>query len=325
MIRPEELEPREVDLNFSVRSVIGLLVFGMHATALVAYYNWGHELSWLTIYAFAVVAFSVLAFMSLRRDKHIAVNNDNLHRELIAYINSPEATAAEALERLATTRTVSRIPEKRLHFLELAGGWPGSLVAMGLFRHKTSSDKYNAFFWPIVVLHVVLFAELKTPTSVLGPESPFRQPPESSFIAPLAKVVTALLAGPRTAVAPTVGSAPAPLPSLVLHNPCEVGVSLSIVIPTETGSGTLYSYELASGDTLRTHAPETLIRSGNRTVFYYAISRNRQWQWTGENHIEQDQRLLGDFRAVSLPQSQTGADLGLRLPCDATPVYPMQP
>ena len=46
-----------------------------------------------------------------------------------------------------------RVPEKTLHLLEALGGWPGALVGVRLFRHKSSKPAYLVVLWLIVVLH----------------------------------------------------------------------------------------------------------------------------------------------------------------------------
>ena len=46
-----------------------------------------------------------------------------------------------------------RIPEKALHAIELLGGWPGALLALQVFRHKTRKVSYQLWFWLIVALH----------------------------------------------------------------------------------------------------------------------------------------------------------------------------
>jgi uncharacterized membrane protein YsdA (DUF1294 family)/cold shock CspA family protein len=46
-----------------------------------------------------------------------------------------------------------RTPENSLHIAELAGGWPGALVAQQVFRHKTRKLSFQLMFWAIVVLH----------------------------------------------------------------------------------------------------------------------------------------------------------------------------
>ncbi|WP_434573854.1 DUF1294 domain-containing protein [Pseudomonas sp. Z3-8] len=46
-----------------------------------------------------------------------------------------------------------RTPENILHAVELAGGWPGALLAQQMFRHKTRKVSFQVVFWFIVVLH----------------------------------------------------------------------------------------------------------------------------------------------------------------------------
>lgn len=52
-----------------------------------------------------------------------------------------------------------RIPENVLHALELAGGWPGALLAQQLLRHKTRKLSYQTLFWLIVALHQVYWID----------------------------------------------------------------------------------------------------------------------------------------------------------------------
>lgn len=53
-----------------------------------------------------------------------------------------------------------RTPETTLHLFELAGGWPGALLAQQAFRHKTRKPSYQVAFWLIVVLHQALWIDL---------------------------------------------------------------------------------------------------------------------------------------------------------------------
>lgn len=48
-----------------------------------------------------------------------------------------------------------RTPEASLHTLELLGGWPGTLAAQRLLRHKNRKRPYIAMLWFIILLHVV--------------------------------------------------------------------------------------------------------------------------------------------------------------------------
>ncbi len=47
-----------------------------------------------------------------------------------------------------------RIPERTLHLFELLGGWPGALLGMSLFRHKTQKRSFRLVFFVVVLLHV---------------------------------------------------------------------------------------------------------------------------------------------------------------------------
>ncbi|MFP3677039.1 DUF1294 domain-containing protein [Pseudomonas sp. SIMBA_041] len=52
-----------------------------------------------------------------------------------------------------------RTPENVLHAVELAGGWPGALLAQQVFRHKTRKVSYQLLFWLIVLLHQVFWID----------------------------------------------------------------------------------------------------------------------------------------------------------------------
>jgi len=52
-----------------------------------------------------------------------------------------------------------RTPENILHAVELAGGWPGALIAQQAFRHKTRKVSYQVLFWVIVLLHEVFWLD----------------------------------------------------------------------------------------------------------------------------------------------------------------------
>ncbi len=52
-----------------------------------------------------------------------------------------------------------RIPEKTLHFIDLAGGWPGAIMAQRRFRHKTRKSSFQWVFRVIVVLHLLYWGD----------------------------------------------------------------------------------------------------------------------------------------------------------------------
>lgn len=56
-----------------------------------------------------------------------------------------------------------RTPESTLHFLSLAGGWPGALIAQQKLRHKSKKQPFRAIFWVTVILNFTAFIWLLTP------------------------------------------------------------------------------------------------------------------------------------------------------------------
>ena len=58
-----------------------------------------------------------------------------------------------SIDKQRATQRRRRIPEQTLHLLELAGGWPGSLAAQHLIRHKNRKVAYQVPFYFCVVLN----------------------------------------------------------------------------------------------------------------------------------------------------------------------------
>jgi uncharacterized membrane protein YsdA (DUF1294 family) len=51
--------------------------------------------------------------------------------------------------------TRRRVPENVPHFVAIAGGSPGALLAQVLFRHKTVKASFRRVYWLIVILQLV--------------------------------------------------------------------------------------------------------------------------------------------------------------------------
>ena len=62
---------------------------------------------------------------------------------------------AYAVDKRAAKLGNSRIPEARLHLLELCFGWPGAFLGRRLLRHKTLKRKFTVIFWVNGVLNLV--------------------------------------------------------------------------------------------------------------------------------------------------------------------------
>jgi len=78
-------------------------------------------------------------------------------------VMSAVSFGAMALDKYKAGARAWRIPEKTLHTLEMLGGWPGSLLAMRLIRHKSSKPAYYLVTWGIAAAHAVVLALLLWP------------------------------------------------------------------------------------------------------------------------------------------------------------------
>ncbi|CAM3096376.1 cold-shock DNA-binding domain-containing protein [Ectopseudomonas mendocina] len=64
------------------------------------------------------------------------------------------------LDKRSAQNGSRRTAENTLHLVELAGGWPGALIAQQTFRHKTRKASYQAVFWMIVAAHQIFWVDL---------------------------------------------------------------------------------------------------------------------------------------------------------------------
>ena len=57
------------------------------------------------------------------------------------------------LDKSAAKSGQWRVAEARLHLFQLAGGWPGALLAQQWFRHKTRKQPFQFIFWCTVLVN----------------------------------------------------------------------------------------------------------------------------------------------------------------------------
>lgn len=90
----------------------------------------------------------------------IAIERGRLPVEILflSLLLSGVAWIAYALDKRAAQHGHRRIPEAHLHLLELAGGWPGALLAQRALRHKNRKSGYQAVFWCVVAVHTAALA-----------------------------------------------------------------------------------------------------------------------------------------------------------------------
>lgn len=68
-----------------------------------------------------------------------------------------------ALDKRAAARGGWRVAEGTLHWLSLACGWPGALLARQLLRHKSVKPSFRRLFWLTVVVNIAAFVAIFTP------------------------------------------------------------------------------------------------------------------------------------------------------------------
>ena len=91
----------------------------------------------------------------------IAVTQTALIVILAAYALASVATfVAYGIDKRRAVRQQRRIPESTLHWMELAGGWPGALAGQTVFRHKRRKFAFMVVFMGIAALHVAAWAYL---------------------------------------------------------------------------------------------------------------------------------------------------------------------
>lgn len=66
-------------------------------------------------------------------------------------------------KRAAVKGDAWRVPERNLHLLALACGWPGALLAQHMLKHKRSKREFQRLFWLTVLLNVAGFVLVFTP------------------------------------------------------------------------------------------------------------------------------------------------------------------
>jgi uncharacterized membrane protein YsdA (DUF1294 family)/cold shock CspA family protein len=71
--------------------------------------------------------------------------------------------AIYAGDKSAAQKGTWRTQESILHFLSLAGGWPGALIAQQTLRHKTKKESFRFVFWLTAFLNCGVFVSLFTP------------------------------------------------------------------------------------------------------------------------------------------------------------------
>jgi uncharacterized membrane protein YsdA (DUF1294 family)/cold shock CspA family protein len=70
---------------------------------------------------------------------------------------------AYASDKNAAKKGTWRTSEGTLHWLSLAGGWPGALIAQQALRHKFRKQSFRAVFWATVIINCAALIWICTP------------------------------------------------------------------------------------------------------------------------------------------------------------------
>lgn len=73
------------------------------------------------------------------------------------------AFGAYAADKAAAVRRARRVPERTLHLMAVAGGWPGALLAQQFLRHKSTKPAFRQVFWATVAINLAAFLVVASP------------------------------------------------------------------------------------------------------------------------------------------------------------------
>ena len=91
-----------------------------------------------------LAALLVLPLLALQR-----FSNGLLRGSIYAVVMSGITYLAYGWDKQQAREKQWRMPEAKLHIMELIGGWPGAFLAQRRLRHKCSKVSYQVVFWLI--------------------------------------------------------------------------------------------------------------------------------------------------------------------------------
>jgi len=70
---------------------------------------------------------------------------------------------AYGADKRAAAQRTWRTPEASLLLLGLVGGWPGAIIGMRVFRHKTRKASFRVLFWATVGVNAIALVFITSP------------------------------------------------------------------------------------------------------------------------------------------------------------------
>jgi uncharacterized membrane protein YsdA (DUF1294 family)/cold shock CspA family protein len=107
--------------------------------------------SWLGRTVVALLYFALLIYLAAQRRLSPFVPPAFVATSLVSLL-------MYAFDKSAAMNRRWRTSESTLLLASLLGGWPGALVAQGMFRHKSSKASFQVAFWLTVAIHCLAMA-----------------------------------------------------------------------------------------------------------------------------------------------------------------------
>lgn len=144
------VKPRKKSALHAFLAFLGTVIFSLLNALVVVFNTMALSLSYL----FASIAFIAIYVGSIV----FGVNGIMAGLLVFLYVTlSPITAYIYFLDKAAARSGEWRIPEARLHLLEIAGGLPGALIAQQVLRHKTVKRSYQNTFALILLYHLYLW------------------------------------------------------------------------------------------------------------------------------------------------------------------------
>jgi uncharacterized membrane protein YsdA (DUF1294 family)/cold shock CspA family protein len=100
--------------------------------------------------------FALLVWLAITRKLHVLV-------PVIVALTSLLAFFMYGADKSRAERGAQRTPETSLHFIAIAGGWPGAWIAQRVFRHKSKKAEFQTAFRLTVIANCAVLVLLAFP------------------------------------------------------------------------------------------------------------------------------------------------------------------
>jgi len=134
------------EVGDAIRFTLGQDAKGRPCAVKALHVNDGGQISGVALlFLGALLILPVMALLKLKPDWRWVAGFASVVNVLAFY--------AYAVDKRRAWEKLWRLPEARLHFVALIGGWPGAFLAQRNYRHKCSKLGFQMVFWFTVLLY----------------------------------------------------------------------------------------------------------------------------------------------------------------------------